>query len=87
MWVEFGLWLILVPVTMGIIVGVSHEYKSLPAWFHKIAFVIGKIFKAFAYVAFACFVLFVLLPVVTQEAAMWLFPNSALGYAMKYELP
>jgi len=83
---EVGLWLIvLVPLAMVVIVGMSDQIKSMPAWFHKIAFLIRKVFKIVLYIGIAAFVIFVVLPEVIMEGAMWLFPNSRTGYAMKYE--
>lgn len=77
---------LLVPLTMGVIVGVSHEYKSMPAWFHKTAFVIRKIAKVAIYVALAVFIVLVILPVVVSEGSIWLFPNGTFGYSVKFEV-
>lgn len=85
MWSETAMWLVvLLPLTMAVIVGVSAQYKSLPPWFHKVAFLIRSFFKAVLYIFLIAFGLFVVLPLVFREGTIWLFPNSTFGYSMKY---
>ena len=79
------MWLVvLVPVTMLLVVALSAQFKALPQWFHNTAFVCRSIFKILGSVALAAFVLLVSVRAF-QEAAIWLFPTSQVGYAMKYE--
>jgi hypothetical protein len=89
---EAAAWLLLfVPLTMGIIVGVSDHYESMPAWFHKTASVIRKIAKVplhmllyMLYAALFASVVFFVLPRLFQAGLVWLFPTSSAGYSMRY---
>ena len=85
MWSETAMWLIvLLPLTMGVIVGASAQFKALPPWFHKIASIIRRVFKAILYTFLFSFCVFVIGPFIIREGTIWLFPNSAVGYSMKY---
>ena len=57
-------------------------YKTGPAWLQRTAFRMRLAGKWLLYIAGVIFFLAVMLP----KGAMWLFPESKVGYTMKYAL-
>lgn len=81
-------------IVVGIIILLTAVYvgqrKTAPAWLQRTAFRIRLLGKWLSYIVGGLFVLASLalvLPLIIQEGAMWLFPQSTFGYAMRYELP
>jgi hypothetical protein len=62
------------------------ENKTGPAWLQRTAFRSRFVWKWVLYIAGIIFSLVVVLPLILQESAMWLFPESKTGYTMKYDL-
>jgi hypothetical protein len=57
-----------------------------PAWLQRTSFRIRLAGKWLLSIASVIFFLLVVLPLIVQEAAMWLFPESKFGYTVKYQL-
>jgi hypothetical protein len=75
-----------IPLAIAVSGGVSHEYKFLPVWFHKMAFVFRKISKHTTYIVLAAFVLFVILlvtiPTITGTLTATAGENNISAYGV-----
>ena len=80
-------WLIVAAVLAAGIILYIGQHKTAPAWIQKTAFRIRLLGKWLLYLFCFIILLVVILPLVVQEGAMWLAPESKFGYAAKYELP
>jgi hypothetical protein len=80
-----------VMLVVGLIALLSAQYlarqKTAPAWMRRTAFRIHVAFKWFAYSMGLIFVIGLILPLLFQESALWLAPESKFGYTAKYSLP
>ena len=80
----------IVVVLLGVLLGIlvvlfiDLNYKTAAPWIHRTGFLIRRTFDWLFSVIFASIFLFMVLPYVVEEGAMWLAPESRFGYAQKY---